>query len=145
MIILYGMENSKTGRTVLFAFLTAVLLKLFVFDFMIAEGNSMMPAIKPGTILIVGKIAYGFKLPWSEHYLIRWAMPKTGDVVVFHTPLGVTAVKRCAGIGEDLTFIALGDNRVVSFDSASYGPVPVARIIGKVLKAKSNNVLSIAP
>jgi signal peptidase I len=125
-----------TGRTIVLACITAVLMKFFIVDCMIAEGRSMVPTIYPGTILVVNRLAYGFRLPWQETYLFRWGLPKTGDVVVFSTPQGTTAVKRCGEITEARQFFALGDNSAESYDSRSYGPLPADRIIGKVLRFK---------
>ena len=132
------------GKAVFLACIAALLMKFLLFDFMITEGLSMMPAIKPGTILIVVRTAYGFRLPWAQGalahgalapgawYLLRWSKPKAGDVVVFVTPQGAVAVKRCSAlVGED-AFFALGDNSRESYDSRVYGPVPVDHIIGKV-------------
>jgi signal peptidase I len=118
------------------ALITALIMKFFLFDFMIAEGNSMSPAIKPGTVLVVNRLVYGFRLPWSEDYLVRWSAPRPGDVVVFYTPQGMTAVKRCGDVLATGEFIALGDNSLQSFDSRSYGPVRTDNIIGKVLGIK---------
>jgi type IV secretory pathway protease TraF len=56
-------------------------------------------------------------------------------VVVFYTPLGELAVKRCGEIRGNF-FIALGDNGPQSYDSRVYGPVPADNIIGKVLGVK---------
>jgi signal peptidase I len=124
-----------TGKAVFAAFVVAILMKAFLFDFMIAQGRSMLPVIRPGDILLVIKTAYGVRLPWSNIYLLRWALPKQGDVVVFYTPLGEMAVKRCAMITEN-QFVALGDNSLESFDSRSYGPVPLDHIMGKVFGNK---------
>ncbi|GHV93528.1 hypothetical protein AGMMS50268_40310 [Spirochaetia bacterium] len=121
------------AKAVAGAFIAALIMKFFLFDFMIAEGSSMSPAIKPGTVLVVNRLIYGFRLPWSEDYLLRWSFPKPGDVVVFYTPQGMTAVKRCGEVLETGEFIALGDNSLQSFDSRSYGPVRSDNIIGKVL------------
>ncbi|MDR0569393.1 MAG: signal peptidase I [Spirochaetaceae bacterium] len=128
------MEQIKPGRAVLSAFCIAVFMKIFLFDFMIAEGRSMLPAIQPGAVMIVAKTAYGLRLPGAERYLFRWSLPKQGDVVIFVAPDGALAVKRCAGVVGDRAFIALGDNSLQSYDSRSYGPIPLASIIGKVLK-----------
>ncbi|MDR2746128.1 MAG: S26 family signal peptidase [Treponema sp.] len=120
-------------RGILAALIAALGMKLFLFDFAIAEGISMSPAIKPGTVLVINRLRYGFRLPGSRSYLLRWDSPAPGEVVVFYTPGGTVAVKRCAastGMGE---FTALGDNGAQSFDSRSYGPVPEDNIIGKVL------------
>jgi signal peptidase I len=129
------MGQAPAGRAIAGALAAALILKLFLFDFMIAEGHSMQPAVKPGTVLFVLKTAYGFRLPGAGKYLLRWAVPQTGDVVVFYTPLGEIAVKRCGEVSGD-DFFALGDNSLQSYDSRSYGPVPSDNIIGKVLGIK---------
>jgi signal peptidase I len=129
-------EPLRTSQAVLGALVTALFVKACFLDVVIAQGSSMKPAIQPGAILVIGKLSYGFRLPWSEKYLVRWAEPAIGDVVVFWTPSGVTAVKRCAGITRQREFIARGDNSTVSLDSASYGPVPIDHIIGKALWIK---------
>jgi signal peptidase I len=119
---------------ILLAFAVAALMKLFCFDFIIAEGQSMLPAVKNGTLLFVNKLAFGFRPPFSHKYLVRWALPASHDVVLFWTPFGDLAVKRFAGFaGEDGSWLARGDNEPASFDSRSYGPVPLDNIIGKAL------------
>jgi signal peptidase I len=126
----------RPGKAIAWACAAALLMKFFLFDFMITEGPSMAPAIKSGAVLVVVRLAYGFRPPGAKGYLLRWSKPKAGDVVVFLTPVGDTAVKRCgAWDGED-TFFALGDNNRESYDSRFYGPVPVDRILGKVFGVK---------
>jgi len=95
----------------------------------------MEPAINNGKILIINRVKYGIKLPWRQVYLIRWAQPKEGEVVVFYTPTGELAVKRCVSVEQfsDKNFYAKGDNSIASYDSRSYGSVPVDNIVGKVL------------
>lgn len=122
-----------TGRAILAAFFIALIIKLFIFDFVITEGQSMSPTIQSGTVLMVDRCYYGLRLPWAKRYLVFWAMPKEGDVIIFYTPMGDIAVKRCAGITANGKFIALGDNSLQSYDSRSYGPIPIHNIIGKVL------------
>ena len=119
-------------KAVILALFMAFFLKIFIFDFMIAQGSSMEPAIKNGKILVISRLRYGLRLPWTQSYLLLWSKPKTGEVVVFYTPSGELAVKRCIALDES-GFIAQGDNQNVSYDSRSYGSVPVDNIIGKVL------------
>jgi signal peptidase I len=115
------------------ALITAIIMKLFLFDLMIAEGRSMEPAIPDGTVLVINRLQYGLRFPGQRGFLIRWSAPKPGEVVVFYTPSEQIAVKRCEEITEKGDFIVRGDNKLRSFDSRSYGPVPVDHIIGKVL------------
>ena len=121
------------GKAIIGAFIAALLMKFFILDLMIAEGHSMDPIIKPGTILLVCKVYYGFRMPISGTYLLKWRNPKEGDVLVFFTPLGEIAVKRCTEILYGDVFFAMGDNAPKSYDSRNYGPVPFDNIIGRVL------------
>jgi signal peptidase I len=122
-------------KAVILAIVAAIVIKLLIIDLMIAEGDSMEPVIKSGTILVINRLQYGLRFPGQQGYLIRWASPKPGDVVVFYTPEGGLAVKRCREL-IDGGFIAQGDNSLQSYDSRSYGPVPVGNIFGKALGIK---------
>jgi signal peptidase I len=126
------MNRLNGTKAVFLAIATAFVLKLFFFDFIIAQGHSMEPAIKNGAVLIVSRLTYGIRLPWQQEYLIRWAQPKLGEVVIFYTPMGELAVKRCTEL-TDGGFFAEGDNDLASYDSRAYGYVSVDNIIGKVL------------
>jgi signal peptidase I len=124
------------AKAVLTAFVAAVIIKLFLFDFIIAEGKSMEPAISSGTVLVVNRLQYGFRFPGQPGYVVRWAEPRQGDVVVFYAPSGGIAVKRCGILTGESEFMAQGDNSLRSYDSRSYGPVSADAIIGKVLGIK---------
>jgi signal peptidase I len=119
-------------KAIVAALITALGMKLFLFDFMISEGRSMIPVIRPGKLLLINRAAYGLRFPWAEHYALRWKQPEPGDIVVFRTPLGQTAVKRCASVEKEGVF-ALGDNAGASFDSRSYGLIQNDSILGKVV------------
>jgi signal peptidase I len=131
-----GPSGAWPGKVILWGCAAALLLKFFLFDFMVTEGPSMTPAIRSGTVLLVLRLAYGFRPPGAGGYLLRWAAPRAGDVVVFLTPGGDIAVKRCGAWHGENTFFALGDNDRESYDSRFYGPVPVDRIVGKVFGIK---------
>jgi signal peptidase I len=128
--------RGNVGRAIIGAFAIALAMKFFILDFMIAEGDSMAPSIKPGAILLVCKIFYGIKLPGTQSYILQWKIPKEGDIVVFYTPLGETAVKRCGKSPEEGFFYALGDNSSHSYDSRNYGSVSNNSVIGRVLRFK---------
>ena len=129
-------SRGNVGKAIIGAFVVTLLIKIFFLDFMIAEGHSMTPVIKPGTILLVCKSFYGIKLPGSSGYLLRWKTPSEGDILVFYTPLGEIAVKRCVENFGDGYFYALGDNKAQSYDSRNYGSIPVNSVIGRVMGIK---------
>ena len=122
----------KALKPVLLALIAAFAIKFFFFDFIIAQGNSMEPAIKNGDVLVVSRLRYGIKFPRTQKYLLRWDKPRAGEVVVFYTPEGELAVKRCVS-AEGTKFSAEGDNSLSSYDSRAYGQVSAEKIIGKVL------------
>ena len=96
----------------------------------------MLPTIKPGTVVLVNRAAYGLRNPLSNGYLCRWGRPSVGDIVVFPAPDGLFAVKRFhAADGEGL-FLAFGDNKEESLDSRQYGPIRTDSILGKVMGVK---------
>ena len=123
-------------KAVFLALAAAVIIKLFLFDFIIADGISMEPSIRDGTVLVVNRMQYGLRFPGQIKYLVRWARPREGEVVVFYTPSGSVAVKRCGSLTENGEFMAEGDNSLQSYDSRSYGPVPAENTIGKVVGIK---------
>jgi signal peptidase I len=125
-------RSRQPGSAILAAFVIALGMKLFLFDFIIAEGNSMLPAIKPGTLLLINRAAFGLRLPGAEQYLIRWTLPQPGNIVIFTNSRGETALKRCAASGAGGVYV-LGDNTLESYDSRSYGYIAPDRILGKVV------------
>ena len=125
-----------TIRAVILAFVCAMIIKLFFFDLMVTQGRSMLPTLRPGSLLLVNKAAYGFRIPGIGFYLIRWSTPMPGDLLVFYTPLGERAVKRCISVNDEGTFFVTGDNDLESFDSRSYGFITPDHILGKVVVYK---------
>jgi len=120
-------------KAILLAFAAALLIKVIILDFVVAEGYSMQPAIQPGRMLLVCRVFYGLRLPGVQGHLVWWRNPRPGDVVVFTTPAGEVAVKRLAESLPGGMFFALGDNALHSYDSRNYGPVPKDNIVGRVL------------
>ena len=114
----------------------ALVIKLLFIDLMITQGRSMLPTLKPGSLLVVNKAAFGVRIPGAGVYLLHWSNPRPGDLLVFYTPLGERAVKRCYSVNDDGKFFVRGDNDLESFDSRSYGLVPLDHILGKVVAYK---------
>ena len=72
----------SASRIVVVAVAIAMLVKLFALDLVIVRGVSMSPAIRPGTVALVARFAYGIRSPFSGAYVLRWAEPSPGDIVL---------------------------------------------------------------
>ena len=137
-----------------------VILRSFVFEFLIITGNSMSPAVENGDRILVNRLAY------------RSQEPSNGDIIAFKIDLK-RMVKRVAGVPgnvvevrngvfyrddeaimkvpyitlnsrsvkrrsygpvimrDDHVFV-MGDNKALSMDSRDFGTIPYQDIIGKV-------------
>ena len=87
---------------------------MLVFRSAIADWNqvpsgSMIPSILAGDRIVVDKLAYGLRIPFTLQRLAHWAEPERGDVVTFVSPLDERLlVKRVIGLPGDR--VALRDN-----------------------------------
>jgi len=153
-------EQKKTNSYtwLLIGLIAALIIKLFIFDILHISGESMESAIHDGDTVYVNRLAYGFKNPFSESYLIRWNQPQKNDVVTFHhdNKVVIKRVALTAGdsmeifnnskynltiggeiqssqfVPEGFIFV-LGDNPEVSVDSRDYGFVSIDSITGRIL------------
>ena len=87
-------------------------LKSAVADWNWVPSGSMKPTILEGDLVLVNKLAYDLKFPFTLWRLGSWSKPRRGDIVVFFSPKdGTRLVKRIiAGPGDA---IELRNNVVV--------------------------------
>jgi len=144
-------------ETVLAALVVALLVRTFVVQVYVVDGDSMLPNLHHGDRLLVNKFIY------------RLRPPRPGEIIVFHLPelSARPFIKRVIAVAGDrveiregVVFVndrplaenygphlddrsyppvvvppgtvwVLGDNRPVSSDSRLIGPVPLDRIEGE--------------
>ena len=64
--------------------------------------GSMKPTIEEGDRVVVNKLAYDLKVPFTTIELVKWGDPKRGDIVVLFSPVdGTRLVKRVVGTPGD--------------------------------------------
>lgn len=74
--------------------------------------GSMEPTIYVGDLVLVNKLAYDLKIPFTTAHLAEWSNPKRGEIVVFYHPDdGRRMVKRV--IGEPGDTIELRNNHLI--------------------------------
>ncbi|MEO8034239.1 MAG: signal peptidase I [Acidobacteriota bacterium] len=64
--------------------------------------GSMKPTIQEGDRVVVNKLAYDLKFPFTTIELLKWSDPKRADIVVLFSPAdGVRLVKRVIAVPGD--------------------------------------------
>lgn len=116
--------------------LVVLLVALSSFRSAVADWNdvptgSMKPTILEGDRVVVNKIAYDLKVPFTTWHLAQWSDPERGDIVVLKSPEnGRRLIKRVIGVpGDELR---LRRNRLfVNGEPATYEPID-ADIAGRL-------------
>ena len=68
--------------------------------------GSMKPTIQEGDRVVVNKLAYDLKIPFTMVEVAKWGDPKRGDIVVLFSPLdNVRLVKRVIGLPGDRVYL----------------------------------------
>jgi signal peptidase I len=88
--------------------IAVIVLILTSFRSAVADWNdvptgSMKPSIIEGDRILVNKLAYGLKVPFTTWHVARWDTPLRGEIVVFNSPAdGTRLVKRVVGLPGDV-------------------------------------------
>ncbi|MGZ5433128.1 MAG: signal peptidase I [Thermoanaerobaculia bacterium] len=73
--------------------------------------GSMKPTIQEGDRVVVNKLAYDLKVPFTTIKIVKWDDPKRGDIVVLFSPVdGTRLVKRVVAIPGDQ--VEMRDNQL---------------------------------
>ena len=89
--------------------------------------GSMKPTIEEGDRVVVNKLAYDLKVPFTTMEVLKWSDPKRADIVVLFSPVdGTRLVKRVVGIPGDR--IQMRDNQLlINGATAVWTPVGLRR------------------
>ena len=81
-------------------------------DWNVVPSGSMQPTILVGDRVLVNKLAYDLKVPFTTWHIAEWSNPKRGDIVVFFSPKdGTRLVKRVIGLPGNT--VELRDDRLI--------------------------------
>ena len=102
-------------------------LKSALADWNWVPTGSMKPTILEGDLVLVNKLAYDLKVPFTLWRLAEWAAPERDDIVVFFSPHdGTRLVKRVIGLpGDTIEMrdnVLLRNGRAMEYEVAAEHP-----------------------
>jgi signal peptidase I len=118
-------------RSVLLIVLVITSFRSAVADWNDVPSGSMKPTIFEGDRIVVNKLAYDLKIPFTTRRIMAWDDPMRGDIVVLYSPAdGKRLVKRVVGLPGD-TVAMTEDCLVVNGIAVSYAPPTPGLVTGR--------------
>lgn len=101
------------AEAIIIAIILALLIRTFIVQAFKIPSGSMIPTLLVGDHILVWKIIYGVKIPFTDQYLIEFGDPQKGDIIVFKFPKDEEKdfIKRVMGVPGDT--IELRDKKVL--------------------------------
>jgi signal peptidase I len=102
----------KANRSLIIFVGLMLVFRSAVADWNTVPTGSMKPTILEGDRILVNKMAYDLRVPFTHLSLFEFSDPQRGDIVVFDSEAAdKRLVKRVVGVPGDV--VALADNRLV--------------------------------
>jgi signal peptidase I len=110
-------------RSIVFIVLAVTAFRSAIADWNDVPTGSMKPTILEGDRIVVNKLAYDLRVPYTNWRLVSWGDPERGDIVVLTSPVdGTRLVKRVVGLPGD-TIAMLRNQLVVNGQPVRYSPL----------------------
>lgn len=112
-------------RTLITLLIIMVLFRSAIADWNQVPTGSMKPTILEGDRVVVNKLAYDLKMPFTSWQVQRWADPQPGEIVTFYSPVDEKLlIKRVIGTPGDV--IAMRNNQLFrNNEPATYGQLDI--------------------
>jgi len=107
-------------RTLIVIMLVMVLFRSAIADWNQVPSGSMKPTILEGDRVVVNKLAYDLKVPFTTWHVAEWADPQPGEIVTFYSPADEKLlIKRVIGTPGDV--VSMRNNQLyINKEPAQY-------------------------
>ena len=114
----------REWRTLIIFLIVMVLFRSAIADWNQVPSGSMEPTILIGDRVVVNKLAYDLKVPFTTWHVAQWSSPKRGEIVTFYSPEdGKLLIKRVIGVPGDV--VMMRDNQLyINGEPATYSHLP---------------------
>ena len=93
----------REWRTLIIFLVVMVLFRSAIADWNQVPTGSMKPTILEGDRVVVNKLAYDLKVPFTTWHLAQWDDPSRGEIVTFYSPADEKLlIKRVIGVPGDV-------------------------------------------
>lgn len=105
-------------------FMLAMTIRWGFLEAYVIPSGSMLPSLLIHDHIFVWKPAYGLRIPFTEKWLVKWADPQRGDVIVFKYPENMSDfyVKRVVAVAGDK--VEVKDGRLLVNDQPTPRYIP---------------------
>lgn len=101
----------REWRMLILFLVVMVLFRSAIADWNQVPSGSMEPTILIGDRVVVNKLAYDLKVPFTTWHIAEWGGPKRGEIVTFYSPEdGKLLIKRVIGVPGDV--VMMRDNQL---------------------------------
>lgn len=90
-------------KSLIIALILALFIRTFIVQAYKIPSGSMVPTLLIGDYLLVNKLAYGIKNPFTDDFFYLWRLPERKEIVVFTYPIDkkLDFIKRVIGLPGD--------------------------------------------
>lgn len=105
-------------RTLIIFLIVMMMFRSAIADWHQVPTGSMKPTIIEGDRVVVNKVAYDLKVPFTTWHVAEWADPERGEIVTFYSPKDEQRlIKRVIGVPGDT--VTLRNNQLFINDEAA--------------------------
>ncbi len=96
-------------KALVYALITVLIIKVFFFEIYTIPTSSMEKTLLPGDLILVNKISFGARIPFTNYKILAISNVNRGDVIVFNYPMDENSliankslyIKRCVAVPGD--------------------------------------------